>query len=169
MKSVEEAIEILEQYTDIRSEKKIKEIKNFIDTTDGNKTGYICFAESILSLPTYKKIRDLTSLEREKTIIIDCGCGLGIQQILFKDYYKYIGIDVHKILKDSWQLLQSNTLFYNGTTETVLDQVIRDIKDEMRETNRKLDIVGVSVLCHAYFKGQGLEKFKEVFDYMICI
>ena len=101
MKSVEEAIEILEQYTDIRSEKKIKEIKNFIDTTDGNKTGYVCFAESILSLPTYKKIRDLTNQRFNNLVGIKyIGKEKNINELfLNKTYKKVKSLQIEKAIE----------------------------------------------------------------------
>ena len=163
---------ILNEYIKDENKHKIEEIKDYINNTDGMEHGYICFEELILSLQTYKKIRELLEWKKERVVIVDCGCSYGIQQILFYDFYKYIGIDKHPAIKDEWKILQDNASIFTGSTETVLDSVITKIKKDLERDNKReqdVKIVGISVLCHSYFKGQGLEKFKEVFDFMICI
>lgn len=173
MKSIEEARTVLQDVVTEDNIKVITELKDYLDTEDAMSTGYLCFDEAILSLPTYKKIRELFEYKKERTIIVDCGCGWAIQQLLFKDFYKYVGIDVYKVDNEKMmdnRVLQDNTVLYTAATENILDRVVKELKEEIeRDCIENADIIGVSLLCHAYFGGDGLDSFKKNFDYMICI
>ena len=173
MKSIEEARAVLEKIQTEYSRPVLKELKDYLDTEDAMNTGYLCFDEAILSLPTYKKIRELLESRKERTIIVDCGCGWAIQQLLFKDFYKYVGIDVYKVDNEKMmdnRVLQDNTVLYTSATEEILSKVVKELKEEIeRDCIENADIVGVSLLCHAYFGGDGLDSFKENFNYMVCI
>lgn len=68
---------------------------NFMDKIKNNleEYGLVSPYEAIMSAERYYNISKLITFP-EETIVVDCGCGEGIQQVFFKHCKKYIGIDV---------------------------------------------------------------------------
>ena len=60
-----------------------------------NKYGLVELFEALMSAETYYNISKLIIFP-EKTVVVDCGCNAGIQQVFFKNCYKYIGMDIHE-------------------------------------------------------------------------
>ena len=91
-----------------------------------------------------------------KTIVVDCGCYTGIQQIFFKNCHLYIGIDKGNYFSPIIQ----NSQFIQGQIEDILPKLSID---------KKYRYVGLSNLCCSYFKGNALKEFKNKFDFLISI
>ena len=117
--------------------------------------GLVDVSEALMSLPQYYHISKLWSYASEKIIVVDCGCGHAIQQVLFKDYYKYIGIDGSNHYKR--EKIVNNVEFIHGSIDEVLPLI---------EAPKGCDLFGVSVLCCSY---QGSEEFKKKFRYLVTI
>ena len=49
--------------------------------------------ECICSARTYFHISELICRPQD-TVIVDCGCNAGLQQVFFNNCYKYIGVDI---------------------------------------------------------------------------
>ena len=111
-------------------------------------------AEALMSIPTYYHISKLITFP-EKTIVVDVGCGQAIQQILFKNCYKYIGIDNFNYNN---QKIVNNVEFMFGNMNKILPTI--------HEEEKGYDLFGVSVLCCSYF---GLEEFKKKFNRFVSI
>ena len=101
------------------------------------KYGVVELYEGMVSIPTYKTIRDLITFPQD-TIIVDCGCGNGFQQIIFKDCYKYIGIDLFK----HYTKICNNAEFIQGD----ICEIIPNMEFEENKT-----VFGISVLCGMCF------------------
>ena len=115
--------------------------------------GLVSFEEGLMSMQTYCSIRNLITFPKE-TIVVDCGCNLALQQVLFQDCKQYIGIDFHVMSEPMFK----NSILIQG-----------DISDILPALKLDGSVVGVSVLCCSYFKGDVLKVFKEKFDKLITI
>lgn len=124
-------------------------------TTDGinNEYGLVDVYESYMSVPTYKTIRDLIH-NPEETIVVDIGCGDGIQQILFKDCYKYIGLDY----KNPDKIVDNAEFIKGDITETLPKLEFEPYKN----------VYGISVLCAMCF-GNVEKIMKEKFRKCVII
>ena len=109
--------------------------------------------EALMSIPTYYHISKLITFPKN-TIVVDVGCGQAIQQILFKNCYKYIGIDNFNYNN---QKIVNNVEFMFGD----MNEILPTIHEE-----KGYDLFGISVCCCSYF---GLEEFKKKFRYFVSI
>lgn len=124
-------------------------IQNDIDnnTIDKMKYGLVCVEEAILSAKTYKLISELVN---ENDVIVDCGCGTGLQQVFFSKCKQYIGIDI----QDTFIPVVDNAHFIHG-----------DIKEVLNNLKVDENYVGISVLCGSVWDEVGKsirDKFKRV-------
>ena len=117
------------------------------------KYGLVAFEEAVMCLSKYNKIRELVSFPKE-TRIIDCGCGEGLQQVLFQDCRAYIGIDLNHKPKS----LNPNCTFIQGNIKDVLNELTITRKD-----------FGISVLCCSYSQDDVLDVFKQKFTKFVSI
>ena len=107
--------------------------------------------EALMSIPTYYHISKLITFPKN-TIVVDVGCGQAIQQILFKNCYKYIGID---------------NFNYNNQKIVIFFKLKNLIFTQFTIHEEKgYDLFGISVCCCSYF---GLEEFKKKFRYFVSI
>ena len=128
---------------------------NFKINSDPFYYGLVDFTEALLSMDTYSNIRKLITFP-EKTIVVDCGCGLALQQVMFQDCKGYIGIDTS---------IESDPMF-SGCT--LIKGDIGDVLNNL-ELGQRNQLLGVSVMCCSCFKDDILEAFKAKFDRMITI
>ena len=110
-------------------------------------------AEALMSIPIYYHISKLITFP-EKTIVVDVGCGQGIQQLVFKNCYKYIGIDCCN--HDMARIIDKAEFIFGD-----MNEVIPQIKEE-----KGYELFGVSVLCCTCF---GSEEFKKKFHRFVSI
>ena len=122
--------------------------KDGLDT----KYGLVSPHEAIMSAQTYYNISKLITFP-EETIVVDCGCGEGIQQVFFKHCKKYIGID----WKDTQEVICDNAEFIVGDVADVLPKL------ELNGRN-----IGISVLCGMCFERVN-KAMKEKFTDLIII
>lgn len=127
---------------------------NFMDKIKNNldEYGLVSPYEAIMSAERYYNISKLITFP-EETIVVDCGCGEGIQQVFFKHCKKYIGIDV----LNTQEKICSNAEFILG-----------DIRDVLPKLELKGRNIGISVLCGMCFEGVN-KAMKEKFTDLIII
>ena len=119
-----------------------------------NKYGLVSVAESILSARTYYTISQLDNF-KEETIVIDFGCGEALQQVFFRDYRAYIGIDCHDTffqICDNAKLIKSEIVEWLNNFEPKKGQ----------------RYLAISVLCGSVFKEVG-DAIKAKFDEVVLI
>ena len=135
----EDFAQIMDLQLNLLDEQEHIRFDNFCELIVRNpdKYGVVELYESMVSIPTYKTIRDLITFP-EETIVVDCGCGNGFQQIIFKDCYKYIGID----LFNHYSKICSNAQFIQGDVCEILPNL------EFKENKT---VFGISVLCGMCF------------------
>lgn len=102
----------------------------------------------------------------KENIIIDVGCAAGFQQVFFKDFGQYIGINEHSCGE---KVLQKNAHFVIGEFKDVIDDVLENIVDHtpMESPWRgKRDIFGIAnmSILYAPHTKENLIKFKNTFD-----
>lgn len=81
--------------------------------------------EAYMNIERYYHISQLI-LNKPNVIVIDCGCGIGFQQLLFQDCKRYIGID----LQNNAFVLTDNALFCMGSVDKVIPQLREENKLE---------------------------------------
>lgn len=128
---------------------------NFNINSDPFYYGLVDFSEALTSMDIYSNIRKLITFP-EKTIVVDCGCGLALQQVIFQDCKGYVGID----LNIEGDLICSNCTLIKGDIAKVLNTL------DFGQQNR---LLGVSVFCCSCFKDNILTAFKEKFDRLITV
>lgn len=119
------------------------------------KYGLVAFEEALFSIPRYKAVSEMISFP-EKTVVVDCGCCLGVQQVFFSNCKQYIGIDICSYMEK----ICDNATFIRGDIAEVLDTL---------EFEDGLDYFGVSILCCSCFGGEILQKFKDKFDTLVSV
>ena len=119
-----------------------------------DKYGLVDIYESYMSVEQYYHISKLIT-RKSDTIIIDCGCGIGWQQLLFQDYKRYIGID----LQDSMIKIADNATMICGDVELEIPKLISEGLDG--------EVCAISVLCGAYMTN--IKKAMSVFNKVICV
>ena len=121
-----------------------------------SKYGLVDLSEAILSAGRYEAISRLISIP-EKTIIVDCGCATGLQQVFFRDCHKYIGIDVAP--KDNFFKICENAEYISGDIGDILYSF---------ELDKDYDYFGVSVLCGSVWRHVGVT-IKQIFNKCVII
>lgn len=116
-----------------------------------NKYGVVEVAEAELSAHTYYSISQ-SICRLEDKIIVDCGCGQGLQQVFFKNAKKYIGIDT----QNTFFKICDNSEFIQGEIEEILPTL--DLKDS----------IGISVLCAMCFPTVN-EAMKKYFNELVIL
>lgn len=108
---------------------------------------------NILSLPEYSNVVKLLSHFKNWTIV-DIGCGVGCQQLLFEGFEKYIGIDL---------FVQPETVAYN------VEMWHGDCKDIIPHIVPKGNgMVAVSLHAGAYYKDVQ-DIIKQYFSHIIML
>ena len=121
-----------------------------------NKYGLVDVTEAIMSAVQYKAISKLIS-KPENTIIVDCGCALGLQQVFFNNCYKYIGIDISP--EDCFFKICENAEYISGDITNILPSF---------EFEKGYDYVGISILCGSIWSKVG-KCIKENFNKCVII
>ena len=93
--------------------------------------------ELFLSMERYWHISQLI-IQPEYTIIVDCGCGAGIQQLFFQNCKMYIGVD--SAFKG--RKLADNAVLLKDTVENHLST-------HVYPTRLDQTVIGISVWCAA--------------------
>ena len=137
---------------------EFKELKKFLRDIEKKPDKYGCVElyEAMVSIPTYQSIHDMLMPD---SIVVDCGCGQGIQQVLFKDCYKYIGIDIIP----NFRKICDNATFIQGRVEDVLPTL-----DLPKLEFKSRDVYGISVLCGMCFMNVN-KAMKEKFERIIIV
>ena len=115
--------------------------------------GFISFEDAIMSCKQYYYMSKLIAFP-EKTVVIDCGCCVGIQQVFFNKCKKYIGID----MLNNFQKISSNAEFICGDMKEVLKNIDTD----------KFYTIGISNMCCSYFEDT-MPIFKKKFNKLISL
>mgnify|MGYP001597436061 CR=1 FL=1 len=111
--------------------KKLFEYLDYIYHLDGVQTGYgyVCY---------YKDYIGIADLIPKDKIVVDVGCSFGIQQLLFKDHKRYIGIQKFREgencqigFKPNFMTLIDNAVMIDGVFKEVYQQL--EITDENRD------------------------------------
>lgn len=151
-------------YTLIKSCKNVQDAVKVSDLLDNierciqqeglnNKYGIIESYEAYMNITQYKSIYDLIYNPKD-TIIVDVGCGIGLQQVIFSDCYRYIGIDLHEAEK-----ICDNAEIYTGSAEDILPTL---------KLESYKNVYGISVLCGICFENVA-EAMKRRFRKLIII
>lgn len=155
MREIKRQLEIENIIVNACNEEEYNRYQNYITYLQEHleENSLVDVAEALMSIPTYYHISKLITFP-EKTIVVDVGCGQGIQQVVFKDCYKYIGIDCcnHDMAR-----IIDNAEFIFGD----MNEVLPKIKEE-----QGYELFGVSVLCCTCF---GSEEFKKKFHRFVSI
>jgi hypothetical protein len=104
---------------------------------------FLCFEEG------YEYIQNNTSKEN---IIIDFGCGYNAQCWYFKDYKRYIAVDLP---------FDNNVRFDSGNVEFYLMSIQTFIQEELAKLN--LDLNNVIAICSAVPDTEAQEMIAETF------
>ena len=113
-----------------------------------DKYGLVDVTEAFMSIPTYKAIRDCV-ISKHSTIV-DCGCGTGLQQLLFHDM-NYIGIDCF----NNYFEITGN--FEHGLIEDILPTLELDSQ-----------VYLISVFCGKYFNNVKEVMIKKAQELKYC-
>ena len=103
--------------------KGMHQYKNLLNSLDYiqkhlDKLGLVDEYEAYMSADRYYNILQLIS-DPEEAIVVDCGCGEGLQQLLFQNCKRYIGIDI----KSTPFVLTPNASFYLGNVKDILPRL----------------------------------------------
>ena len=156
MDEIREELEIEQLIANALNWTEYNKYQKYIEYISNNleENSLVDTIEALMSIPEYYHISKLITTPKE-TIVVDCGCGHGIQQILFKDCYKYIGIDRTNFYKR--EKIVDNAEFIIGDIDNVLPKL---------EAEKGYKLFGISVLCCSYF---GSKEFKNKFNYLVSI
>lgn len=155
LEEIKNCYRMLYSHCSYAERREVRAFREYMNKVGAENFGLVDFAEGILCLPIYKNIWNLITMP-ENTIVVDCGCGCGLQQVLFKHCYKYIGIDTFNHFKK----ITDNAVFIQGDIAEVLPLLAEDSEHRY---------LGVSVLCTSVFGGASMAAFKEKFNYFISI
>lgn len=122
----------VEQYTLLVQH--LNELNNRLD-----QEGLVDVYEAYMSVDRYYTISKLI-LNKEDIIVVDCGCGHGLQQLFFQDCKRYIGIDVTTFPI----MLTDNCTFIKGNVKDVIPR----LKEEGRLDG---EVICISVLAGMCF------------------
>ena len=105
-------------------------------------------------------------------IILDLGCGYAFQAWYFKDYRKYIGVDVFHGTEDILKILETgNSDFYHMTIQDFIQQYVREEREGFCEIKlpgmEPQSIENVFAIC-SYVPGEYVRKLvRETFPYCL--
>lgn len=141
-------------YSSCKTEEEYELLRNFLKEIDKNPQEYGCadLTESIMNIPIYHGIAQALKWKGKEIVIVDCGCGNAIQQVLFNDFKLYIGIDA----LDHFEAISSNAVLHWG-----------DIEEELSTIGIDENTVGISVFCASYFPN--IRKEMECFNRVVII
>ena len=141
-------------YSKCKTEEEYQSLRAFLREIDKDSSKYGCadLTEPLMNIPIYNGIAESLKWRAKDTVIIDCGCGNALQQILFNDFKLYIGIDA----LDHFEAISPNTVLHHGTIEEELECI--DIDDS---------VIGISVFCASCF--ENIRKEMEIFNRVIII
>ena len=139
-----------------RTQEQYGRMLNYLCTMqkDPKNFGLVGAYEAYMSTDRYYNISQLIS-DRETAVVVDCGCGEGLQQLLFQDCKRYIGIDI----VSTPILLTDNALFYQGN--------VKDVLPSLEEKGvLKGDVYCISVLAGMCFPDirEAMYKYNKVIN-----
>lgn len=144
----------------IESCENTKQYSSFLNSIsilqrDPSKYGLVDEYEAYMSADRYYNILQLIS-DPEEAIVVDCGCGEGLQQLLFQNCKKYIGIDI----KSTPFVLTSNASFYLGNVKDILPRL------EAEGEFRNGEVYCISVLAGMCFSDikEAMYRFNKVIN-----
>lgn len=119
--------------------------------------GEFCIGLDFNNLGFMQDYYHLSKIIPYDSVIVDVGCSIGLQHVLFKDYKKYIGIDIHNTHQKA----------FTPNAEFIINEFTQAL--EMLDQYDPKELFGIANMSLAYWPGKDneiLNAFKAKFGKM---